>query len=243
ADAGATVRVLVSASNVAGSTSALSAPTAVVQAAPGSTTAPTITGTAQTGKTLDPDTGAWAGRQPIGFGYQWRRCDAGGGGCTDLVPCTGQTYTLTSADAGATVLVLVTASNVAGSASAPSAATAVVQAAPQNTALPTVTGTAQTGKTLSADPGAWSGTQPIGFAYQWRRCDAGGGGCVDVAGATSASYLLVAADAGATVRVLVTASNVAGSASALSAPTAAVQAAPQNTALPTVTGTAQASRT
>ena len=64
--------------------------------------------------------------------------------------------------------------------------------------------------TPSTDPGTWSGTQPIGFAYQWRRCDTGGGGCVDIAGATSASYLLVVADARATVRVLVTASNVAG---------------------------------
>src|SRR3712207_7397053 len=51
-----------------------------------------------------------------------------------------------------------------------------------------------------------SGTEPIDYAYQWRRCDAGGENCADVAGATGDSYALSAADVGATIRVQVTAS-------------------------------------
>ena len=53
--------------------------------------------------------------------------------------------------------------------------------APANTASPIVTGTAEEGRTLTAGPGAWSGTGP-GFTYQWRRCNSAGGACVDVGG-------------------------------------------------------------
>jgi phosphatidylinositol-3-phosphatase len=95
---------------------------------------------------------------------------------------------------------------------------------PQNTAPPTISGTAQQGQTLTASPGTWSGTTPITYAYQWRRCDNGGNACADVAGATAQSYTLVAADVGATMRVVVTAANSAGSGTATSAQTAVVVA-------------------
>lgn len=89
-----------------------------------------------------------------------------------------------------------------------------------------MSGTAQQGQTLTASPGAWSGTTPISYAYQWRRCDLAGSSCADVAGATGTSYALGSADVNRTVRVRVTATNAAGSGSATSAQTAAVQAAP-----------------
>ena len=49
-----------------------------------------------------------------------------------------------------------------------------------------VGGTARDGETLTADPGVWQGSTPITFTYQWRRCDANGANCVDIAGATGA---------------------------------------------------------
>ncbi len=97
--------------------------------------------------------------------------------------------------------------------------------APSNTGLPVVSGTAEEGLTLSASSGSWSGTAPISFAYQWRRCDSAGGACVDVGGNAS-SYLLAGADVGSRMRVVVTASNGAGSSSATSAATAVVVAQP-----------------
>jgi hypothetical protein len=246
-DVGSTVRVAVTASNAGGSATAVSDATGVVQSAPVApvnTSLPTVSGTAQQGQTLTASPGSWSGTAPISFAYQWRRCDTSGGNCVDIVPFTSQTYTLVSADVGSTVRVAVTASNAGGSSTAVSDATGVVQAAPAapvNTSLPAISGTAQQGQTLTASPGSWSGTAPIAYAYQWRDCDGSGGNCVDIAGATSQTYVLAAGDVGSTVRVAVTASNAGGSATAVSAPTGVVQAAPPpapvNTSAPTVSGT------
>jgi hypothetical protein len=98
--------------------------------------------------------------------------------------------------------------------------------APSNSSAPTVSGTAQQGQTLTATTGTWSGTAPISYAYQWRRCDTAGATCTSISGATSQSYSLVSADVGSTVRVRVTASNSAGSSTADSSHTAVVQTAP-----------------
>ena len=95
---------------------------------------------------------------------------------------------------------------------------------PVNTSLPTISGTAQDGRTLTAAAGAWSGTQPISYAYQWQRCASSGAGCATIAGATGASYAVTSADVGSTLRVAVTATNSAGSGSATSNATAVVQA-------------------
>ncbi len=101
----------------------------------------------------------------------------------------------------------------------------VVQAPPPaNTGLPVISGSAVDGQLLSASTGVWSGS-PTGYAYEWRRCDVAGAGCVAIGGAVAASYTLAAADVGHTVRVAVTASNGAGSATAVSAQTVVVAAA------------------
>jgi hypothetical protein len=97
-------------------------------------------------------------------------------------------------------------------------------AQPTNTSSPTISGTAQEGQTLTADPGTWSGTQPIGYAYQWLRCDSAGANCTDIAGATAKTYALVSAEVGSALRVAVTASNSAGSGSAASGATATITA-------------------
>ena len=207
---------------------AATAPQLLVQTSgsPSNTSPPSVSGTAQDGQTLSANAGSWSGDQPIGFAYQWRRCDSGGGSCADINGAGGQSYALTSADVGSTIRVAVTGSNSAGSSSASSAASAVVTGVPPaNTSPPSVSGTAQQMQTLSAGAGSWSGTLPIGFAYQWRRCDSGGGSCADISGASGQSYMVGSADVGSTIRVAVTGSNAAGSSSASSAPTSVVTAA------------------
>ena len=100
-----------------------------------------------------------------------------------------------------------------------------VVVAPASTGAPTVSGTATVGSTLTADPGTWSGS-PATSTYAWERCSGAGAACEPIAGATTRSYRLEAADDGSTLRVVVTAQNAAGSASAPSAVTAVVRTAP-----------------
>ncbi len=104
---------------------------------------------------------------------------------------------------------------------------------PVNTGVPTVTGTAQVGQTLTGTVGTWSGA--TGFSQQWQRCTAAS--CSPIAAATNLTYVPVVADLGLTLRLQVTASNTAGpSLPASSAQTAVVSAAasvPVNTGLPT----------
>ncbi len=87
---------------------------------------------------------------------------------------------------------------------------------PTNTAVPTVSGTAQVGQTLTAHNGTWSGTTPITYTRQWQSEGA------NIAGATSSTYTPVTADVEHTLDVVVTAHNSAGSGSATSAQTAVV---------------------
>jgi len=97
-------------------------------------------------------------------------------------------------------------------------------AVPVNTALPVVSGVAQSGQTLTSSSGSWSNS-PTGYSYAWDRCDSGGANCSAISGARASSYVVQAADVSSTLRAVVTASNGGGSsAPASSAQTAVVTA-------------------
>ena len=229
ADAGHTLRVLVTARNSQDQGQATSAPTAVVAgngAKPANTSAPTIQGNAREGETLTAQSGTWTGSNPISYAFQWRRCGANGGSCSDISGARAQTYRVTSADVGATLRVDVTASNSGGSATATSAQTPVVASAtsdaPRHTAPPTIAGTPREGERLVASTGTWDGAKPFTYDYQWQRCDSNGGSCASISGANDATYTLTNADVGKTLRVVVTAKNKSGTGSATSVPTAVI---------------------
>ncbi len=212
--------------------------------APVDQSAPTLDGEARETELLAADVGVWSGA-PTGYAYQWQRCDAGGAGCADLGGATGPDFKPGAGDVGATLRVRVVASNASG-ASAPvtSAATPVIApAAPVNQAPPTISGLAQEARTLSAEPGTWSGS-PTGYRYQWRRCGIVPP-CVDIAGATDPDYTVVIADTNSQLQVRVVAQNPGGDSDPIdTALTAQVSRAPTlNQSPPTISGTAQEGQT
>jgi hypothetical protein len=82
-------------------------------------------------------------------------------------------------------------------------------APPVNSTPPTISGTAQEGKKLTAAPGSWS-EEPTSYKYKWRRCNAQGAHCTVIKTATATTYTVQAADVGYTLRVYVIARNAAG---------------------------------
>jgi hypothetical protein len=80
---------------------------------------------------------------------------------------------------------------------------------PANTTAPVASGTGTVGQTLSCTQGVWTNA-PTSYVYQWLRDGS------NIASATNATYVLVAADSTHSLSCSVTATNPAGSASATS---------------------------
>lgn len=83
--------------------------------------------------------------------------------------------------------------------------------APENSAVPTITGTTAVGSTLTCNPGTWSGSPT--YAYAWLRDTA------TIGGSTTSTYDVQSADTATTLTCQVTASNAGGDVSATSAGT------------------------
>ena len=234
------LRVVITATNADGTATATSAPSATVPtAAPVNTVAPTLTGTARRGFILTATPGTWSG---IGntLAYQWQRSTDNGTTWTSIAGATSSTYALGVGDEGAIVRVLVIASNPDATVSASSSPTAVVGSSPPvNNSLPTIRGIAQRGNTISSTTGAWAGTGNT-FTLQWQRSADNGTTWTNITGATGAIYTVQAPDEGDVLRLMVTAANPDGSASAASPASAiAIASPPVNTAPPVVSGTPQ----
>lgn len=222
ADGGHTVRVDVSAQNAAGTSAPVpSAVTSVVVPLPGATSAPVVSGVAAVGKQLSTTNGVW--NTPANFANAWLRCASSGTGCTVIPGATATTYVLTTADAGHALEAVVSATNVAGTASATSQATAVVVSVPRASRAPRISGEAKVGMRLTAVGGTWTGP-PQTYRYAWLRCSPSGGKCRPIKKASHATYRLTRQDAGHRLRARIIATNAAGSATATSNATKRVPA-------------------
>jgi hypothetical protein len=239
ADRGRYLRVLVRAFNDGGSGAAWSNALGPVTDPPTNTSAPTVGGTARERETLTVANGTWTS-SPTGYSYEWRRCDTAGLNCSAISGATASTYVLQAADVDRTVRAVVTARNVGGSsAPALSPPTAVVLTGkPTVVTAPSITGAATESATLTGNTGSWTNA-PTSYTRQWRRCDASGGSCADIAGATAATFATSTDDLGKTLRLVVTATNPSGSTAATSAAFGPVKWAsgrPTNTSAPSVSG-------
>ncbi len=239
---GSTVDLVVTATNVAGSTSATTPVSGLIAGIlPSNTGLPSISGLLQEGQSASVSTGAWTGSSPISYSYQWQQCNATGKSCTNISAATGSTLGLLSGLIGSTLDVVVTATNVAGSTSVTSPVSGLVTGLlPSNTALPSISGLLQEGQSASVSNGSWTGTQPISYSYHWQECNGEGKACTNIAGATGSTLGLVTALIGRTLDVVVTATNSVGSTSVTTPVTGLVKGIlPSNTALPTISGLAK----
>jgi Ca2+-binding RTX toxin-like protein len=224
-DVGGVVRVVVSYTDgqgfVESATSAGTPAIANVNDAP--TGGVSITGSAAENQVLTANTSVLADADGLGtLHYAWQR-DVGSGfvsfGAADQA-----TYTLTTADVGATVRVLTSYTDGQGTAEVvTSAATAAVVAANgPHTGGVSITGTTTEDQVLTADTSSLADPGGLGaFHYQWQRSTSGGG-YVNV-GTDQVTYTLGDADAGSTIRVTVSYTDGGGVfESETSGPTAAI---------------------
>ncbi len=99
------------------------------------------------------------------------------------------------------------------------AAVSAVTDRPTAKALPSISGAARQGDTLTAQEGTWERGDGLTYSYQWQRCDAAGASCANIASAAAKTYVAQAADVGRTLRVEVAATDADGSSQAVSAVT------------------------
>jgi GH25 family lysozyme M1 (1,4-beta-N-acetylmuramidase) len=201
-------------------------------------TPPHVVGGAVAGVALAAVPGVWSGGKPVGFTYQWQRCDAAGANCNPITGAITSRYVPGTADVGHSLVVSVAATTTSGQATATAPPTAAVAAAgtkpsvrPAALSEPQVSGTAQAGQVLTAQVGTWSGA-PTSFAYQWRRCDTTGVTCVAIVAATGTTYTVTPGDIGSTLSLLVTATGKGGSTAVSTGATGTVAAAPVPAAVP-----------
>jgi hypothetical protein len=110
-DVGKTIRVEVTASDGVDASSAQSTDQAyVLPRSPTNTRAPAVVGMPRWPNTLSANPGSWQSTTDVYFTYLWRRCDSGGGNCSE-VGRSGVDYDLDVHDVGHTLRVLVRALN------------------------------------------------------------------------------------------------------------------------------------
>lgn len=225
------LKVQVTAANQGGATTSVLSPLAgsIAGPQPINLTYPTITlpfdaidGAPVIGSFLFATTGTWQSPLFLAFRYQWKKCVPNDGPCYAIKGATTATFTPTADLAGWELRIGVTASNDSGLAEANSLPTKPVTGlVPKPHATPPIIGTNMVGQQLSVTTGTWTGSLPLTFTFDWRRCDPFGNlpSCVSIPGEqeTTASafgtstYTLTDADLDKTIRVYITAKNTVGS--------------------------------
>ncbi len=230
-DAGELITCEVTARNEFGGTSheavAVSKPVsvgeAVTKSAPVNTVSPKILGEPSVGNTLTCSNGSWYEEPPVEqYTYQWLREKAAISGALK------STYTVAPADRGSKLSCRVTAKNAIGVGVAESEPPILIKGLkPEVKTLPTISGAAVVGETLTCSAGTWEAAPKPTFSYHWL----GGIGT-----GSGNSYVIQKEDKGRQLVCEVTATNVEGSTKADSAALEVPAIPPRVVKNPTIAG-------
>lgn len=211
-------------------------------AVPTVTVAPTVSGSAREGEELTIDAGTWSGVPAPVVEQEVLMCDENGDDCDPFATPAGGRVQLRPEHVGATFRVEVTARNAGGQRTERSAPSAIVTArppllttpprtsAPRGSTEPAPVGAAvreaiRIGGRLGVDGDAWDGTDAMVVAVQWQQCNDAGTDCGAIPDAIERTYEPSRADVGHAVRAEIRASNMAGSATAVTDPVLVLAAA------------------
>jgi len=148
--------------------------------------------------------------------YGTKTAEASAGSGTSNIK---ESKTITGLEAGKAYYFRIVATNATGTTDGEG----LTFGPPGNTVVPAVSlTTPDQNVPETSTTGTWVNS-PTSYSYQWERCNASGGECKEISGATSSTYTPVEADTEHTLVVKVTAKNEAGSNSASSAATSKVK--------------------
>ena len=158
------------------------------------------------------------------------------GGTTVSAPLSAGRATVSGLDAGATYVMSARIASTAGATPDAATASVIPLGPPVATTVPIVAGRAEVGDRLRATPAVWSATPAPDAAIRWQRRS--GTEWADLPGTSAATYRPVAPDRGHRLRVVSSASNPLGSATAVSRVTSVVTMppGPASRVAPRITG-------
>ena len=238
------VRASVTALDATGGSTVFTSLIGPVVTPPQASVLPVITGVATPGSVLQATRGTWSGAATTGDQYQWLRCTSvDTSNCTVISTGSVNTYTVQNSDTGFRLAVNVIVRDITNriSGSAKSLTTQAVLGSPTVSSTPTFTSNLYVGGTATLDRGTWSTAGNTTYLYQWQRCSTQSiTACLNISGATTASYLVSQLDLNQYLRVAVTAINEVGGSTIYSGFSAQVAATapPINTSAPIVSGSA-----
>ena len=238
------IRASVTALDATGGSTVFTTLVGPVVTPPQASVLPVITGVATPGSVLQATRGTWSGAAATGDQYQWLRCTSvDTSNCTVISTSTSNTYTVQNSDTGFRLAVNVIVRDITNriSGSAKSLTTQPVLGSPTVSSTPTFTSNLYVGGTATLDRGTWSTAGNTTYLYQWQRCSTQAiTACLNISGATTASYPVSQLDLNQYLRVAVTAINEVGGSTIYSGFSAQVAATapPVNTSIPIVSGSA-----
>jgi hypothetical protein len=152
------------------------------------------------------DNGTWTSDTGIiSYEYQWYRDGV------EIVGAIFDGYVITIDDVDTNLTCKVIAIDSDGASLPATSNQILIATVPISKTLPIISGVLIVGQVLTTDDGVWGAVGAITYSYQWKRNGS------NIVAETASTYTLVQADAGQNITCEVTATTLAGSASATSA--------------------------